>query len=150
MDRAYPEWPQYRPPAPCPGLFAAEEERVTQTPVVLVVEDDWILRQALQQELAYAGWAVREVESGETAMDVLQSGALIALLITDIRLGGALDGWAVAEAFRAVHPTLPVLYVSGNSERDVRRVSDSVFLAKPCDPAKLVSICRALLVDPKN
>lgn len=117
---------------------------MTEPSVVLVVEDDWLLRQALQTELEHAGWSVREAESGETALEILQSDE-IALLITDIRLGGTITGWDVADAGREKNAKLPVIYISGNALLEARRVSDSVFLAKPWDATKLVGICRALL-----
>ena len=125
--------------------FSDKGEKVAPAPVILVVEDDWLLRQALEQELAAAGWAVREAESGETALEILKSGAVVDLLVTDIRLGGAADGWDVAEAFRAANARLPVIYVSGNPQREARRVAGSVFMPKPCDPARLVETCRTLL-----
>jgi CheY-like chemotaxis protein len=119
-------------------------EKVAEASVVLVVEDDWLLRQALQTELELAGWIVREAESGETALTILQGGG-VALLITDIRLGGTITGWDLAETAREENADLPVVYVSGNPLLEARRVLGSIFLAKPCDTAKLVRVCKALM-----
>lgn len=126
-------------PAPYPDQW-----ELMEVPVILVVEDDWLLRQAMRDELEAAGWAVREAESGETALEILQGGAEISMLITDIRLGGTVDGWDVADAFREADPEIPVIYVSGNPALDTRRVANSAFLSKPCDMAKLLELCRAL------
>lgn len=113
-------------------------------PIILVVEDDWILRQAIVDELSAAGWETREAESGETALEILEGGEPVDLLVTDISLGGSVDGWQVANACRKQDSDFPVIYVSANIERDPRRVEGSVFLSKPCVMSKLVEVCRRL------
>jgi CheY-like chemotaxis protein len=113
-------------------------------PAVLVVEDDWLLRLGLAQELGAAGWSVVEAESGETALQILRSGMAISLLITDVRLGGKISGWDVAEAGRLGDETLPVIYVSASPPHDSRRVSGSLFLSKPCLIAELLKASRQL------
>src|SRR5690348_580888 len=80
--------------------------------VVLVVEDDWLLRQSLVDDLVSDGWTVLEAESGETALAGMGDDLGIDLLVTDIRLGGPIDGWDVAEAMRQKHADLPVIYIS--------------------------------------
>ncbi len=122
------------------------QDEGTDTPVFLVVEDDWVLRHAIAEELAAAGWRVVEAESGETALEYLEGDDPIDALIADVRLSGAINGWDVAEAFRAKDPDLPVIYVSGNPVDETRRVANSVFLPKPCDAEKLIAVCRALIL----
>lgn len=112
--------------------------------VVLLVEDDWLLRQSLADELDAADWTVVEAESGETALEILQNSPAINLLITDIRLGGAIDGWDVAEAARRRSDNFPVIYVSASPSLAGRRVADSIFLSKPCVMIDLLAACRAL------
>lgn len=113
-------------------------------PIILVVEDDWILRQAIVDELSAAGWETREAESGETALEILEGGEPVDLLVTDISLGGSVDGWQVANACRKQDSDFPVIYVSANIERDPRRVEGSVFLSKPCVMSTLLEVCRRL------
>jgi CheY-like chemotaxis protein len=112
--------------------------------VVLVVEDEWLLRQHLAEEFGAVGWTVLEAGSGEGAVDILRSGAQIDILVTDIRLGNGITGWDVADAFRGEHPKLPVVYVSANPSSDPRRVEGSVFLNKPCVIETLLATCRNL------
>ena len=89
---------------------------------VLVVEDDWLIREDIVTGLRQEGWAVLEAATGAGALTVLREAERVDLLITDIRLADALTGWDVAEAFRTSHPQVPVIYASGNPANDHRRV----------------------------
>ncbi len=112
--------------------------------VGLVVEDEWLLRLELVDELKREGWSVLEASSGEEALEFLEKGDRIDFLITDIRLSGTVDGWDVAERWRARAPSLPVIYVSANPSVELRRVKDSVFLGKPVYMHVLIDICRSM------
>jgi CheY-like chemotaxis protein len=72
-------------------------------------------------------------------------GERIDFLVTDIRLGGAVDGWLVAEACREVWADLPVIYVSANPMAENRKVTGSAFLTKPVDIEALIATNRRLL-----
>lgn len=117
----------------------------------MVVEDEGLLRLELAEELAAAGWRIREAASGEEAMRLLarlkEQKERIDFLVTDIRLGGKVDGWDVAEACAGTWPGLPVIYVSANPIAEHRKVPGSIFLSKPVDIASLVTLCRKLLAD---
>jgi CheY-like chemotaxis protein len=114
-------------------------------PVVLIVEDDWVLRQGLFGELHESGWTVLEAGTAQGALALLDQGQHFDLLITDIHLGGTLSGWDVAEAFRAAAVDLPVIYTSGNPSIAARRVPGSVFLSKPLHTSELLDISRELI-----
>jgi CheY-like chemotaxis protein len=113
--------------------------------VGLVVEDEWLLRLELVEELIRAGWRVVEAASGEDALALLEAGERFDFLVTDIRLPGAVDGWQVAQSARARYPTLPVIYVSANPIHEDRRVPGSIFLGKPCDVGVLLKACDQLV-----
>ena len=81
---------------------------------VLVVEDEWFLRQDLIENLHHADCRVFQAESGEQALTHLPNAEQIDALVTDIRLGGDISGWDVAERFRAANPDIFVVYASGN------------------------------------
>jgi two-component system OmpR family response regulator len=114
--------------------------------VVLVVEDEWLLRMELADELAAAGWQVREAATGEEALLVLEREAAIDFLVTDIRLPGKVDGWGVAERFRELHEGGAVIYVSANPDLAHRRVPGSVFLGKPVMIETLLRTCDQLVL----
>jgi CheY-like chemotaxis protein len=113
--------------------------------VILVAEDEWLVRMALADSLRDAGHAVLEVGTGAHAVELLRGDGRIDLLVTDIRMPGALDGVAVLEAAHAIRPGLPVLVTSGNLE-PLSHVRSGVVagLAKPyrlADVLQLVSEC---------
>jgi CheY-like chemotaxis protein len=109
--------------------------------VVLVVEDDWLVRDLTVSHLRDAGWPVLEADSAEQAIALLKAGQRIDIVVTDIQLKGALTGWDVADAFRDAQPTMPVVYVSGNAPDPSRLVPESVFFHKPYDPAVVLQSC---------
>ncbi len=114
------------------------------TRVVLVVEDEWLVRENIVSELKAQGWSVVETASGEHALAFLATDE-VHLLVTDIQLAGAMDGWDVAHAVRAANPDLPVIYASGNAPDAARRVRGSLFFNKPYDPAAVVAACHKLI-----
>jgi CheY-like chemotaxis protein len=136
-----------------PGSSLADQQRRSMPSEVtgLVVEDEGLLRLELVEELAAAGWRMREAASGEEALRALarfqEQDERIDFLVTDIRLGGAVDGWQVAEAYAAAWPGLPVTYVSANPIAEHRKVPGSFFLSKPVDVEGLVMMYRKLLAD---
>jgi CheY-like chemotaxis protein len=91
-----------------------------------------------------AGWEVLEASSGEGALEFLDAGQQIDLLVTDIRLAGPLTGWEVAEAYRKKLPKIGVIYASANPADQDRQVAQSVFFEKPCHMEKLVEVGREL------
>ncbi len=83
----------------------------------------------------------REAESREQALAELYKGDPIDLVFTDIRLGGHLDGWDVAEAFRAARNNIPIVYTSGYATSPARPVPGSLYLRKPYHPADILNAC---------
>jgi CheY-like chemotaxis protein len=112
--------------------------------VVLVVEDEWTVRDMIAHALRSAGWEVLETSTAEDAMALIQAGHRIDLVFTDIQLAGSLCGWDVAEQFRAVQAALPIIYASGNSVDRSRRVAGSLFFNKPYRPEDVVEACHRL------
>lgn len=112
---------------------------------ILVVEDELLLRMELVDVLQDAGWNTLEAATGEAASAFLDQDEKIDFLLTDIRLGGGVDGWQVAERFREIHPDGAVIYVSANPNLASRRVPDSVFLSKPVDMKVVLNTCDRLV-----
>lgn len=115
--------------------------------VVMLVEDEWLVRMDMADALDRAGWIVVEAGSGEEALSLLGTELRIDLLVTDIRLLGTMDGWDVAEAFRAVHPLIGVIYATANPAVEDRLVPRSVFLPKPSRTEELTTISERLWRD---
>lgn len=117
----------------------------SNNPTVLIVEDEPLLRAAAHESLSNAGYRVVEAANGEAAIAFLGNGHAIDLVFTDIRLGGTLDGWDVAEAFREKHPAIPVIYCSGYMTKPPRVVDGGNFIAKPCSPHQIIAATRQLI-----
>ena len=99
--------------------------------VVLVVEDEPLVKDALVLELQEAGFEVVTAESGDEASYILPKMRQIDLLLTDIRMPGRINGWVLADMARCRRPNLPVIYTSGFSPQRGMDVEDSIFLPKP-------------------
>ena len=101
--------------------------------VVLVVEDDPLIRALIATEFSAHGWQVLEACKGEDVIDWISERS-VDVLFTDIQLAGQLSGWDVAEALRAARSELPVIYTSGNASRPKQASGrPSLFFEKPYD-----------------
>jgi CheY-like chemotaxis protein len=83
--------------------------------VVLVIEDEPVVRGLIIDELGELGYAALEAADGPKGLEILQSKRRIDLLITDIGLPG-LNGRQVADAARALRPKLKILFMTGYAE----------------------------------
>jgi CheY-like chemotaxis protein len=101
--------------------------------VALIAEDEWLVRMGIADALLNAGWQVIEAATGEQALvladGVRANGAgVIELLVTDIGLGGAMNGWDLAEALRLKRPDIAVVYASATPAAGIRQVAGSAFV----------------------
>ena len=110
--------------------------------MVFVVEDEWLLRQDVADALRADGLTVLEASNADAALRIVAESPRIDMLITDVRLGGRITGWDVAQSFRAAHPIGGVIYVSGSPLDPARRVPNSLFFSKPYNAALLLAACR--------
>ena len=81
--------------------------------VVLLVEDEEVVRSVAAEHLRDLGYEVVEATDGVAALDLLQAGTRVDLLVTDVGLPGGLNGRQVADAARERQPDLPVLFITG-------------------------------------
>lgn len=110
---------------------------------VLLVEDDFLIREALVDLLRDDGIEVLVAASGDEALGICAASAFD-LLITDIRMPGRTNGWDLAEHCRSSRPELPVIYMTGYSDVSARPVPGSIMLRKPFDIEKIAAIIRKL------
>lgn len=83
--------------------------------VVLVVEDEAIVRALVVELLGDMGFRVREFAEAQGALDLLQGGERVDLLVTDIGLPG-MNGRQLADAARMARPELKILFMTGYAE----------------------------------
>jgi CheY-like chemotaxis protein len=105
---------------------------------ILLVEDEAPLREVMAEELRDMGYHVQEAENGVKAVVALSQD--FDLLLTDIRMAGNVSGWDLAEAARRIQPEIEVIYMSGYSAEQPKRVENSVFLTKPCTINQILSM----------
>ena len=87
--------------------------------VILLVDDEASVRLCAREILTELGYAVLEAPNGIEALKVLQSGAHLDLLVTDVGLPGGMNGRQVADAARSLRAQLPVLFITGYAENAV-------------------------------
>jgi len=117
----------------------------TPSATVLVVEDEFLVRDMIAEELREAGFAVLEAGDGAAAASIINSPDRIDILFTDIRLPGSLDGWEVARVARRARTALPVIYATGYTVDRMAEVPGAIFLHKPYEPSTIVETIRRLL-----
>jgi hypothetical protein len=103
---------------------------------ILVVEDEYFVREDIVSYLRDAGCAVVEAKTGEHAIDICKSGASVDAVFTDLQLPGSASGFDVAETFRAAVADIPVVYASGNWAIVIGVWPAVCFSASPINRAK--------------
>jgi CheY-like chemotaxis protein len=115
--------------------------------IVLLVEDEVLIRWATADVLREAGFVVLDVESADAALPILEGGSDIAVLFTDINMPGEMNGQALAYEVRRRWPTIKLLVTSGDiGTREPLLPLGSRFLAKPCSDVDLIAGVDALAV----
>ena len=120
-------------------------------PLLLYVEDDAMVAMSSIQILEEAGFGVVHASDGMQAVRELEERcAEFKALVTDIRLPDGIDGWAIARRARDLCPSLPVVYVTGDSAVDwaSQGVPNSVVVQKPFANAQLIAAVATLLNQP--
>ncbi|MDQ2804298.1 MAG: ATP-binding protein [Pseudomonadota bacterium] len=84
--------------------------------VVLLVEDEPDVRMIVSDLLSDLGYTVLEAENGQAGLRIVESGAHIDLLLTDVGLPGSMNGRQLADASRQRRPSLKVLFITGYAE----------------------------------
>ena len=87
--------------------------------IVLVVDDEVLLRMLMVDVLQDNGYRALEAVDGPSALKILESDARIDLLITDVGLPGGVNGRQVADAARRTRPDLKVMFITGYAENAV-------------------------------
>jgi CheY-like chemotaxis protein len=142
--------PQAARTAHLPAAEEALEGDYLGREVVLVVEDEPLLRELVRRVLALHGYTVLTAASGDQARQLLQEdGPQVDILLTDIVMPGALSGPRLAASVLARSPETRVIYMSGYSDMALTvprsGIPDAPFLQKPFTPSALVRLVRAVL-----
>lgn len=121
-------------------------------PLVLLVEDDFLLRIMSVETLGDFGYEVVDAANADEALALLSERPEIGLLMTDVRLPG-LGGVELAVQATRSRPDLCVLFASGYEAKSVAGLDKltvpTAFIAKPYKPEQLEEILRDLLGRPR-
>ena len=114
-------------------------------PIILVVEDEVLLRAALGEYLRDCGFKVYEAGNGAEAITLLKSRKIIVdLVLSDVEMP-EVDGFALSQWVRKYRPSVPVILASGDRKKsDTAKIlcENDPFFAKPYDLKKVVGIVR--------
>jgi two-component system cell cycle sensor histidine kinase/response regulator CckA len=117
------------------------------TGTVLLVEDEPMVRTVAERALTRHGYKVISADNGEEALDILAREEEIALLVSDVVMPG-MDGPAMVREARKSRPELPILFISGYAEEQLRKSIDLdkvAFLPKPFSVQELAEAARRAL-----
>ena len=116
---------------------------------ILVVEDDEGVRAAVLDMLGELGYSVLKAANAEQALTILESGANIDLLFTDVVMPGPIKTRELARRAQELHPSIQVLFTSGYTQNAIvhnGRLDDGVhLLSKPYRRDELARKIRMLL-----
>ena len=118
-------------------------------PLILLLEDDPVLRELMVRTLVDGGCPVLEGGNGRIGLELAKShhGSL-ALVITDISMR-EMDGIELARAVRVLFPTVPILFTTGHPDRyDSVNLPNCELLQKPFGPDQLMRTVKHLLAEP--
>ena len=137
------------------GLELAASETPATAPidggheVVLVVEDDTLVRKYVMTQIVSLGYHTLEACDAAQALQVIDSGAEFDLLFTDVIMPGAMNGRQLVDEALQRRPLLKTLFTSGYTENAIvhhgRLDSGVLLLAKPYRKAELARMIRMAL-----
>jgi len=114
-------------------------------PVVLIVEDELLLRISAAEMVADAGFEVVEAGNADEAIAILEARPDIHIVFTDIQMPGSMDGLKLAHFVRDGWPPVKLVATSGLvtiSEGDLPE--GGLFIGKPYTAARIAEILRSL------
>ena len=112
--------------------------------VVLVVDDEPVLRLLASEMADEAGFSPVEASSADEAIRLLEERDDVCLVFTDVQMPGSMDGFGLASVIRKRWPQMAIIVTSGRAKpgKDLLP-SEATFLPKPYHPEILLSAIRS-------
>jgi CheY-like chemotaxis protein len=115
-------------------------------PVVLIVEDEFLLRMDAVDMVEAAGFDVVEAANADEAIEILEGRRDITVVFTDIQMPGSMDGLKLARAVRGRWPPIKIIATSGQVHVAETDLPDGGrFLPKPYSPHQIAGVLRELI-----
>ncbi|MBL8933292.1 MAG: response regulator [Archangium sp.] len=112
---------------------------------VLIVDDELLLLRSLRRTLVRAGHHVTLATNGRDALEALAH-ADFDVVLSDVRMP-EMDGVELARRLARLHPTLPILFMSGHADtadRELLELAPLAVLPKPLDELRLLRLLASL------
>lgn len=120
------------------------------SPVVLIVEDEPLVRMTNLDILHEAGFRVVDANDADEAFEILRRRGDVRAVLTDVDMPGSMNGFEFARLVSQGWPEVGVLVISGKTRPGARDLPDGAsFLPKPYDGARLVQELRRLMENPR-
>jgi CheY-like chemotaxis protein len=120
-------------------------EPAGQRPVVLVVEDEFLIRSAMAEAIRDAGFEVLEAPDADAAILILESRSDIQVVFTDIHMPGSMDGAKLAHAIRNRWPPVRIIATSGRVAVETLDLpAGTILFPKPYSPQHIAWTLHAL------
>jgi CheY-like chemotaxis protein len=128
-------------------IWVEMNETAINRPVILVVEDDFLIRIGAVEMIETAGFDVIEAANADDAIKILEVRLDITVVFTDIQMPGSMDGLKLAAAVRGRWPPIKIIATSGRVDvKGVDLPEGGRFLPKPYSSAEIVGALRELTV----
>jgi CheY-like chemotaxis protein len=128
---------------------AASAEGAGSGEIILVVEDQAPVREVTMRRLEQLGYRVLETNSAVAAIELLQTGAAIDLVFSDVVMPGGKTGFDLAGWIRGHRPGLPVILTSGFAQEAAQSAAQPLdawkILRKPYSRTELAAALRSAL-----
>jgi DNA-binding NtrC family response regulator len=123
-----------------------------ERPLVLLVEDDDVMRAVVRHQLQRGGYAVVEASSGRAALELLRGGVTPGFLVTDLRMADGSGGWLVGQVgYEFPSLVMRTVVISGDATSAAAAHVSARWrcpvLAKPFDGQQLVDTLAQLARD---
>ena len=114
-------------------------------PVVLIVEDELLLRMDAAEVIQSGGFEVLEAANADDAIEILEARPDITVVFTDIQMPGSMDGLKLARAVRGRWPPIKIVATSGLVDVGEKDLPEGGrFLPKPYHARQLAALLREL------
>jgi len=118
-------------------------------PVVLLVEDEPLVRVLNLEIMDEAGYRVLDASDADEAFEILRRRDDICCILTDVHMPGSMDGFEFARLVAQGWPHVPVVIVSGKATPKAGDLPPgATFIRKPYWPAALVETLREVIAHP--
>jgi CheY-like chemotaxis protein len=104
----------------------------SKSPIVLVAEDEALVRELSVCELEDAGYTVIEAANAGQALEILETGVLVDVLFTDVNMPGDINGIDLARLVHRRWPDVGLIVTSGKADiPETELPDDGHFIRKP-------------------